>query len=82
MQSPESLTDHDTEDSTSDVTQSSEMTASIAGHSGRPSDLEDVSNSSHCIIRCQQEVSILNVFLHAQHYSRKDTDSAGSTRMR
>ena len=52
MQSPESLEDHDTEDSTSDVTQSSEMTASIAGYSGRPSDLEDVSNSSHCIIRC------------------------------
>ena len=42
MQSPESLTDHDTEDSTTDVTHSSEMTASIAGHSGGLSDLEDV----------------------------------------
>ena len=62
MQSPESLTDHDPEDSTADVTPPTEMTASITGHSGRPSDLEDVSNSSHCIIRCQQGVSILNVY--------------------
>ena len=62
MQYPESLEDHDTEDSTADVTQSSEITGSFAGHSGRPSDLEDVRNSSHCIIRCQQGVSILDVY--------------------
>ena len=62
MQPPEGVEDHDTEDSTADVTQSPEMTASIAGHSGRLSDLEDVRNSSHCIIGCQQEVSILNVY--------------------
>ena len=42
MQSPERLTDHDTKDSTADVTQVSEMTESIAGHSGGLSDLEDV----------------------------------------
>ena len=86
MQSPESMTDHDTGDSTSDVTQSAKMTASIAGHSGRPSDLEEVSNSSHCIIRCQQGVPILNEqFLHAQHCVCSEyryTDSAGSTRIR
>ena len=58
MQSPESLTDHDPEDSAADVTQSTEMTASIAGYSGSLSDLEDVRNSSHCIIRCQQGVTI------------------------
>ena len=52
MQYPESLEDHDTEDSTADVTQSFGVTTLIAGHCGRLSDLEDVSNSRHSMIRC------------------------------
>ena len=45
MQSSErTVTDHDAEDTIADVTQSSDMTALIAGHSGILADLMDVRN--------------------------------------